>query len=100
MLYLIAIFFPWLALLLAGRPFQALMSMVLSLFTVVGLLFFLLPGLILWVLSIAHAFAVISGARAEKQTRRILAAVREVRDAPVQAAATPHDAQPGAKVAP
>lgn len=82
MLYLIAIFLPWLALLLAGKPFQALVSLGLALLSAIGLLFFLLPGLLLWLLSVAHAFAVIGNARADKRARRIIAAVREAQKAP------------------
>lgn len=81
MLYLIAIFFPWLALLFAGKPLQAILSIGLSILAVLGLLFFLLPGIVFWLFSVAHAFAVISGARADKRTKQILAAVREGQNA-------------------
>jgi hypothetical protein len=81
MLYLVAIVFPWLALLFAGKPLQAMLSLGLSIIAVIGFLFFLLPGILFWLLSVAHAFAVISGAHADKRTKQIVAAIREGQNA-------------------
>lgn len=62
MIYILAIFIPPLAVLFVGRPFQALLNLLLT-------LFFYLPGLI-------HAVLVINDKkadrRAQKQTEAIL----------------------------
>ena len=82
MLYLLAIFLPWLALLFAGKPIQAVLSLCLSVLSVLGLFMFVMPGLLLWLLSVAHAFAVIGSARADKRAKQIVEAIREQAPAP------------------
>jgi len=77
MLYLLAIVFPWLALLFAGKPLQAVLSLVLHIVAVITFLLFLFPGVLLWLLCVAHAFAVIGSAHADKRTKKIVAAIRE-----------------------
>jgi uncharacterized membrane protein YqaE (UPF0057 family) len=57
MRYLIAIVFPPLAVLLCGKPVQAILNLVLTLF--------------LWVPGIVHALFVVADHKAEKRTRRI-----------------------------
>ncbi|WP_458355409.1 YqaE/Pmp3 family membrane protein [Peribacillus frigoritolerans] len=56
MLYLIAILFPPLAVLLAGKPIQAVLNLVLT-------LFFYVPGLI-------HAILVVHDKKADKRMKR------------------------------
>ncbi|WP_434169661.1 YqaE/Pmp3 family membrane protein [Peribacillus frigoritolerans] len=56
MLYLIAIFFPPLAVLLAGKPVQAVLNLVLT-------LFFYVPGLI-------HAILVVHDKKADKRMKQ------------------------------
>ncbi len=63
MLYLVAILFPPAAVFLCGKPFQALLSIALS-------LCFYLPGMI-------HALFVVSNYYADQRTGRIVAAIRE-----------------------
>jgi hypothetical protein len=76
MLYLIAFFLPPLAVLFAGKPFQAIFSFVLWIFAWLGLIFFVAPGVILWLLLVAHAFKLISDGKADRRTREIVNAVR------------------------
>jgi uncharacterized membrane protein YqaE (UPF0057 family) len=57
MRYLIAIVFPPLAVLLCGKPVQAVLNLVLTLF--------------LWVPGIVHALFVVADHKAEKRARRI-----------------------------
>lgn len=76
MLYLIAFFVPPLALLLAGKPFQSIFSFVLWISAWVGVLFFVVPGVILWLITVAHATKVISDAKADRRTREIVNAMR------------------------
>jgi uncharacterized membrane protein YqaE (UPF0057 family) len=57
MRYLIAIVFPPLAVLLCGKPVQAILNLVLTLF--------------LWVPGIVHALFVVADHKAEKRARRI-----------------------------
>lgn len=64
MLYLVAILLPPLAVLLAGKPFQALFNLVLT-------LLFYVPGLI-------HALLVVNNHYADRRTARV---VREMRRA-------------------
>jgi len=77
MLYLLALFLPWLALAFVGKPIQAVISLCLYILACFGLLFFFIPGVLLWLVSVAHAFAVISGGRADKRTQKIVDAIRE-----------------------
>ncbi|WP_226085632.1 YqaE/Pmp3 family membrane protein [Mesobacillus sp. S13] len=55
MMYLLAVILPPVAVLLKGKPFQALLNLVLT-------IFFWLPGVI-------HAWIVINGANADKRMR-------------------------------
>lgn len=77
MLYLVAFFLPPLALLLVGKPFQAVISLVLYLLAWVGLFFFLIPGFLCWVVAVAHAILVINGKRADQRAEKIARAVRQ-----------------------
>ena len=83
MLYLLALFLPWLALAFVGKPIQAVISLCLSILAVIGFLFFfMIPGVLLWLVSVAHAFAVISSVRADKRTQKIVDAIRDQAPAP------------------
>lgn len=62
MIYLVAILFPPLAVLLVGKPIQAILSVFLT-------LFFYLPGLI-------HAILVINDAKATKRHKELVRATR------------------------
>ncbi len=62
MLYLLAIVFPPLAVLLVGRPVQALLNCLLC--------------LLLWVPGVIHAMVVVADAKAEKRNRRLVTAVK------------------------
>ncbi len=75
MLYLIALFISPLALLLAGKPFQAIINLFIYILAIVGLLFFFIPGVILWLIGVAHAFPVISGKKADQRARKIVDAL-------------------------
>lgn len=65
MLYLLAIVLPPVAVLIAGKPFQALLNIGLTLLAVV-------PGII-------HALLVVSNHYADKRTGRIVDAMRSSR---------------------
>lgn len=63
MLYLVAILLPPVAVLIAGKPVQALLNIVLT-------LMFWIPGMI-------HAFLVVGNYYADKRSGRIEKAIRE-----------------------
>lgn len=63
MLYLVAILLPPLAVLIAGKPIQAVLNIGLT-------LLFWIPGMI-------HAFMVVGNYYSDKRTRRIEKAIRE-----------------------
>lgn len=61
MLYLLAIIFPPAAVLLCGKPVQALLSVLLT--------------VCLWLPGVIHAFAVVNSRNADKRTDRIVQAI-------------------------
>jgi len=65
MLYLLAIFLPPLAVLIAGKPFQAIIN------------FFLL--FLFWLPAVIHAFGVVNNYYADKRTERLAKAIQEGR---------------------
>ncbi|MFE4073946.1 YqaE/Pmp3 family membrane protein [Peribacillus sp. YIM B13477] len=65
MLYLIAILFPPLAVLLAGKPIQAVLNLVLT-------LFFYVPGLI-------HAILVVHDKKVDKRMKRQAAFIAKLK---------------------
>jgi hypothetical protein len=79
-LYLVAFFLSPLALLITGKPVQALLNGVVYLLAWFGLLFFVVPGVIAWLIGVVHAMVIISGKNADKRTQRIVNAV-EARNA-------------------
>ena len=72
MIYLLAIVIPPLALLLQGKIFQAILN---GIFWVLGLVFLLLFGWILWGITVLHAIIVINGARADARTQKVVDAI-------------------------
>lgn len=72
MMYLLALLVPPLAILFAGKPFQAVFNAVLW---VGGLLFILLPfvaGQAAWGIAVIWALAVVHGRRGEARDRRMV----------------------------
>jgi len=63
MLYLVAVILPPVAVLLAGKPFQALLSIPLT-------LFFYVPGIV-------HALFVVHNHYADRRTDRLIRATRD-----------------------
>lgn len=61
-MYLLAVVFPPLAVLLTGRPFQAVLSVFLT--------------LCLWLPGVIHACAVVGDSAAERRTDRLVRAMR------------------------
>ncbi|MPZ14002.1 MAG: YqaE/Pmp3 family membrane protein [Chloroflexi bacterium] len=67
MLYVLAIFLPPVAVLICGKPFQALLN--------VGLC------LLLWVPGVIHAWVVVSNYYADKRNNRVVKAINQQTDA-------------------
>jgi len=78
MLYLLAFFCSPLALLFAGKPFQALANLILYILSIVCwiTIIFHHAGLVLWAIAVLHAVLSINNAREERRTRRIIAATK------------------------
>ena len=78
MIYLLAFFCSPLALLLTGKPFQALANLILYLVSIVCwiTILFAHAGFWLWAIAVLHAVISISDAREERRARRIIAASR------------------------
>lgn len=74
MLYLLAFFISPLALLLAGRPFQAILNFFIYVASIFGLILFT-PGVMLWAIGVIHAILVIHNKRADARAQRIIDAV-------------------------
>ena len=62
MLYLLAVVFPPLAVLLAGKPFQAILNCFLT--------------LLLWIPGMIHALMVVADSKANKRNRDLINAMR------------------------
>ena len=78
MIYLLAFFCSPLALLLTGKPFQALANLVLYVLSIALwiTIIFHHAGFILWAIGVLHAVLSINHAREERRARRIIAATR------------------------
>ena len=63
MLYLVAILLPPLAVLLCGKPFQAVLNVILT--------------LLLWIPGMIHAILVVNNHYADKRTSRIVKSMRK-----------------------
>ncbi len=77
-MYLLAFFCAPLALLLTGKPFQSLFSLVLYVLSIVCwvTIIFHSAGFWLWAIGVVHAVMAISDAREDRRARRIADAAR------------------------
>lgn len=75
MLYLLAFFLSPLAVLLAGKPFQAVLNGVVYVLAWGSLLFGV--GHLFWAIGVAHACFVIHGRNADRRTAVLAAAIRQ-----------------------
>ncbi|MCB4822893.1 hypothetical protein [Roseicella aerolata] len=71
-MYLLAILVPPLAILLAGRPFQAVFNALLWLSGLVLLVLPFVPGLMTWALAVLWAFLVVRGRKQDARDRRLV----------------------------
>ena len=62
-MYLLAIFLPPVAVLLCGKPIQAVLNLFLT--------------MALWIPGVVHAFMVVSARNADKRTNRLINAVKQ-----------------------
>ena len=62
-MYLLAIFLPPVAVLLCGKPIQAVLNLFLT--------------MALWIPGVVHAFMVVSARNADKRTNRLIDAVKQ-----------------------
>ncbi len=78
MIYLLAFFCSPLALLLTGKPFQAIANFVLYVLSIVCWITIILfhAGFVLWAIAVLHAVLSINNAREERRARRIIEAAR------------------------
>ena len=78
MIYLLAIFCSPLALLLTGKPIQALLNLILYILSIVFWLtiVFHSVGFLLWAVCVVHAVLAINSAQADRRTRKIVEAMR------------------------
>ncbi len=72
MIYILAVIIPPLALLMQGKIFQAIINAV---FWILGLIFLLIGGFILWGITVLHAIIVINSARSDANTQKIVDAI-------------------------
>jgi hypothetical protein len=72
MMYVLAFLVPPAAILLAGRPFQAVFNALLWVCGLVLLILPFVPGLLTWVLAILWAVLVVHNRRAEARDRRLV----------------------------
>lgn len=72
MMYLLAILVPPLAILFAGRPFQAVFNGLLWLLGLVLLVLPFVPGLLTWAIAVAWAVLVVRSRRMEERDRRLV----------------------------
>ncbi len=75
MIYLVAFFISPLALMFAGKPVQSILNAVIYICAFFGLLLFVVPGIILWAIGVAHAVIVIHGKHTAQRHAEMLAAV-------------------------
>lgn len=73
MIYLVAILLPPLALLFKGKIFQAIINGILW---VIGLVFLLLGGVVLWGLCVIWAIIVVKGVNDDERTQKIVDAIK------------------------
>ena len=75
MLYLVAILIPPLALLLSGKPFQAIISLIFWIFAWVFSIF-LGAGVVMWLILAAHAVFVVR----DRNTRKMMEDIARQKD--------------------
>ena len=75
--YFLALILPPVAILMAGKLFQAVFNGILF---VVGLIFFLFGGGFLSLLCIIHAFFVVHGHKQDKRQKEIVDAIKQNKD--------------------
>lgn len=66
MLYLLAILLPPLAVLICGKPIQALLNLILTIFCV-------------WIGGVLHAVMIVADAKADERNRRLVDAIQHHR---------------------
>jgi hypothetical protein len=71
-MYLLAILVPPLAILLSGRPFQAVFNAILWIAGLVLLILPFVPGLMTWALAAAWAVVVVRARKQEARDRRLV----------------------------
>lgn len=71
-MYLLALLLPPLAILLAGRPFQAVFNALLWILGLILLVLPFVPGLLTWGLAVLWAVLVVHGRRQEARDRRLV----------------------------
>lgn len=71
-MYFLAILLPPLAILLAGRPFQAIFNAVLWLAGLVLMILPFVPGLLTWAIAAAWAVMVVNSRKQEERDRRLV----------------------------
>lgn len=81
MLYLLAILAPPIALLFARKWGQAVISFIICIFALIGLLFLVIPGIVIQLVAIVHALMVVHGKKADERTAKIVRAVAEGKQA-------------------
>jgi uncharacterized membrane protein YqaE (UPF0057 family) len=72
---LLAIFLPPAAVFASGKPMQGFVNLVLYLLAWIGLLFFVVPGVIFWAIACAHACYGVNNRSADKRTEKITNAI-------------------------
>jgi hypothetical protein len=72
MLYLLALLVPPLAILLSGRPFQAVFNALLWVLGLALLVLPFVPGLVTWAVAVVWAVLVVRSRRAEARDRRLV----------------------------
>jgi len=75
MRYLLAVFAPPSALLVVGKYVQAAISLVLVIAALLAGFIFVVPGVMLGLVAIAHAIVVIHGVQADEHVERVVAAL-------------------------
>jgi len=82
MIYLVAILFPPLALLIYGKIFQAIINLVIWLFAVITIPFAILPvvtlglSMIIWGIAVIHAILAVNSAKQDARAREVADAMR------------------------
>lgn len=71
-MYFLAIILPPLAILLSGRPFQAIFNALLWVLGLVLLVLPFVPGLLTWALAAAWAIMVVRNRKQEERDRRLV----------------------------